>query len=71
MFFISNYLRNNPHDDYDDVIQLCDALASKDGFCILEQRLMDVTIRNGVNAFSIEKWKSFMELKNILILKFS
>lgn len=55
------------YDDYDRLIQLCDAVSLPTSFCILEVRLIDVAIRNGVNEYSIEKWKKFIELKGILI----
>jgi hypothetical protein len=29
----------------------------------LEIRLFDVAIRNGINEYTIEKWKKFLELK--------
>ena len=61
--FLSDFLPKTTYNDYDLLIQLCDAIASKDGFCVLEERLIDVAIRNGVNEFSIEKWKRFKELK--------
>lgn len=51
------------YDDYDRLIQLCDAVSLPTSFCILEVRLIDVAIRNGVNEYSIEKWKKFIELK--------
>lgn len=61
--FISDFLMNNEYDEYDKLIQLCDALALPDGICILEKRLVDVAIRNGVNEYTVEKWKAFLALK--------
>ena len=47
----------------DRLIQLCDALGAAEGFVRLEIRLFDVAIRNGINEYTIEKWKKFLELK--------
>ncbi|WP_058486986.1 HD domain-containing protein [Defluviitalea phaphyphila] len=62
--FIDNYLESICYNEYDKLIQLCDAIGAYDGVCCIEKRLIDVAIRNGVNEYSIEKWKSFLKLKN-------
>jgi len=51
------------HNDYDKLIQLTDALAMADGFCVLEQRLVDVVMRYGVTDYTIERWKKVFEIK--------
>lgn len=61
--FLENRLNTVEYDDYDRLIQLCDAIAAAEGFCVLEVRLIDVAIRNGINEYSIEKWKKFIALK--------
>jgi hypothetical protein len=61
--FITDYLNNCEYDEYDKLIQLCDAIALPDTICILEKRLLDVAIRNGINEYSVEKWKAFLNLK--------
>ena len=61
---LNNRLENTEYDDYDRLIQLCDAISSADGFCIMEVRLVDVAIRNGINNYTIQKWKKFIELKD-------
>lgn len=62
--FISDFLNSNDYDEYDKLIQLCDALALPDSICILEKRLVDVAIRNGINEYTVEKWKAFLALKS-------
>lgn len=62
--FIANYLNNIEYTGYDRLIQLCDALAYPTGVCPIEKRLLDVAIRNGINTYSIEKWKAFLTLKD-------
>jgi len=52
------------HNDYDRLIQLTDALAMADGFCVLEQRLVDVTMRYGFTDYTIDRWKKVFEIKD-------
>lgn len=61
--FIKNYINNNPYDDYDNLIQLSDALGTGQGITTIDSRLMDVTRRHGFNEYTIEKWNSFFNLK--------
>lgn len=37
-----------PMDDYDRLIQLCDGLAGADGVCLMEKRIVDVILRHGI-----------------------
>ncbi len=62
--FIIEYLNNTEHNDYDRLIQLCDALSFPNGPTYIEKRLVDVAIRRGINDFTIPKWKAFLELKD-------
>lgn len=61
--FIKSFLDNIEYDDYDRLIQLCDALALSDGATYIEKRLIDVVMRRGFNDLTIPKWKVFFELK--------
>ena len=61
---ISLLLSMYEYDDYDRLIQLCDAVALPGKMCIIERRLIDVAIRYGINEYSIPKWKAFLELKD-------
>ena len=49
--------------DYDQLIQLCDALALPDGFCLIEQRIVDVALRYGLNEYVLEKWRAMFAIK--------
>ena len=60
---ITDYLSHTVYDDYDLLIQLCDALAYAAGACQVEKRLIDVTIRKGFNDFTIFKWQQYLKLK--------
>lgn len=61
--FLQDFLNRCSYDDYDRLIQLCDAISLPGGACIVEKRLVDVALRHGVTERSIEKWKAFLQLK--------
>ena len=61
--FLQCFLDSCSYDNYDRLIQLCDALSLPSGACILEKRLVDVALRHGVNHLSLEKWRAFLQLK--------
>ena len=61
--FIEKYLEETEYDDYDRLIQLCDALSFPDGPTFLEKRLVDVVMRRGFNDLTVDKWKAFFKLK--------
>lgn len=62
--FLADYIKNAAYDDYDRLIQLCDALSLPNGACIMEKRLVDVALRHGFTDITITKWKAFMHLKS-------
>lgn len=57
-------LQDVEYDDYDKLIQLGDCLGAAQGMILIELRLMDVTLRQGVNEHTIEKWKAYTGLKD-------
>lgn len=57
-------IENAVYDDYDRLVQLCDALALPTGFCLLEKRFVDVTIRYGTHPTTIDRWKKILEIKD-------
>ncbi len=61
--FIEDYIAQVECDDYDRLIQLCDALALPTGFCLIEKRLMDVALRYGINEYSVPRWKAYLSLQ--------
>lgn len=61
--FIQNFLENTEYDDYDRLIQLCDAISFPNGATLLEKRLVDVVMRRGFNDYTVQKWKAFFDLK--------
>lgn len=60
---VQKFLDEVEYTDYDRLIQLCDALALPTGFCLVEKRLLDVALRRGVNAYSVEKWQAFIKIR--------
>lgn len=63
--FMKKFIANAVYDDYDRLVQLCDALALPTGFCLLEKRFVDVTIRYGFHPATIERWKKVLEIKTL------
>jgi putative nucleotidyltransferase with HDIG domain len=63
MEFLKEYLCDVEFDDYDRLIQLCDAIALPSGYCLVEKRLMEVSLRRGVNEFSVLRWKAFLGIQ--------
>ncbi|GAA0122423.1 hypothetical protein [uncultured Clostridium sp.] len=61
--FLKEYLEEVEFNDYDKLIQLCDAPALPSGFCLLQKRMVDVVLRHGVNEFIISKWQAILILK--------
>lgn len=62
--FVTEFISNVEYDDYDLLIQLCDALGNAEGFCIIEKRLVDVAMRYGEMPGMIKKWRKMFELKS-------
>jgi hypothetical protein len=56
--FIQSCLGQIEYDGYDHLIQLCDAITLAAGFCLLETRLVDVSLRRGVNEFTLPRWRA-------------
>ena len=61
---VAAFLAGIEYDDYDRLIQLCDALALPSGFCLLEKRLVEVALRYGCNQWTVERWQAFIKIKD-------
>jgi len=61
--FMAEFVKNAVYDDYDYLVQLCDALALPTGFCLLEKRFVDVAIRYGTHPATVDRWKTVLNIK--------
>ncbi len=61
--FIKSYLDRIEYNEYDKLIQLCDAIALPSGYCLMEKRLIDVTMRYGTNKYTIPRWRAYLSLQ--------
>ena len=61
--FIKDFVENRVYDDYDKLIQLCDAISLPEGACIMEKRFVDVALRHGIREYTTTRWRAYMELK--------
>jgi len=63
--FMKEFIKNADYDNYDRLVQLCDALSLPTGFCILEKRFVDVTIRYGMHPATVDRWLKILEIKSL------
>ena len=61
--FIKDFVENRVYDDYDKLIQLCDAVSLPEGACIMEKRFVDVALRHGVRDYTTQRWRAYLNLK--------
>lgn len=62
--FIKQFVETAEYDDYDRLVQLCDALALPSGFCLMEKRFVDVFLRYGNYSAMVERFKKLIETRN-------
>lgn len=62
--FMKDLIEHAVYDDYDLLVQLCDALALPTGLCILEKRFVDVALRYGMQPAMIPRWRRTLEIQN-------
>lgn len=60
---VRQVLMSREYDDYDRLIQLCDAISLPEGACIMEKRFVDVVLRHGMESFTVDKWKAYYAIK--------
>lgn len=61
--FMRDFVARAEYDDYDRLVQLCDSLALPSGFCVLEKRFVDVTLRYGFHPATLDRWRRILDLK--------
>jgi len=62
--FLISFLSDVHFNEYDRLIQLCDAVSLPSGFCLMEKRLVDVVLRLGINDLTIKGWKARFQIIN-------
>lgn len=62
--FIKSYLNNVIYDDYDKLIQLCDALTLTNGYCYAEKKMVNSVLKFGFKDTTTNKWNAILELKH-------
>ena len=63
LHFLEDYLAKIEYTPYDQLLQLADAVAVPNGFCLMEQRFVDVTIRHGFNEYTIPRWQAYTNIR--------
>jgi hypothetical protein len=61
--FVAQTLSSIAYDAYDKLIQLCDSICLPTGPVLMEKRLVDVVMRYGFNAYTLEKWQAFINIQ--------
>ena len=62
--FVRDYLEATEYNDYDRLLQLCDALSLDNGYCCAEKKMVASVMKFGFKSTTIEKWKAILELKD-------
>ena len=61
---VKDYLEHTTYDDYDKLIQFCDAVSLAKGYCIAEQKMVSSVLRFGFKETTIAKWQATLSLKS-------
>lgn len=61
--FMKGYVENVVYSDYDLLVQLCDSVSLSNGFCLLEKRFMDITLRYGLHEYTLDRYKRLLDIK--------
>ena len=64
--FTKKYLASIEYDDYDLLMHLCDNIALHSGYVLMEKRIIDIAIRNGVHEGTVERLKGLFKIKDYL-----
>ena len=62
--WLKTYVASIEYDDYDRLLQLCDAIALPSGFVLIEKRLMDVLLRHGVDEYTVARCRQYLALQS-------
>ena len=59
--FVETHLEETVYDDYDRLLQLCDAIALAEGIMLMEKRIVDVVLRHGMSEHLVPKWRAYKD----------
>lgn len=62
--FVKNYLNSVEYNDYDLLIQICDALSLDTGFCTLEKKMVSSVLKFGFKETTSFKWRATFDIKD-------
>lgn len=62
--FIKSFLEQVAYDDYDLLIQLCDALSMENRHCVLEEKMVASVLKFGLKDTTLRKWTAILEIKD-------
>lgn len=60
---LRSFIASVEYDIYDELIQLCDALALPGRISLMDSRLIDVALRHGLNDYTLDRWKLYYARK--------
>lgn len=63
LLFLEKFISSVKFNEYERLVQLCDAIAPPEGFCLMEKRMVDVAVRLGISEFTIPGWQARFEIK--------
>lgn len=61
--WVQNYLSEVTYDDYDKLIQFCDAVSTAKGYCTVEEKMVSSAMKFGFNETTLLKWQAIVALK--------
>jgi hypothetical protein len=63
--FLEDFITSTELTEYDLLIQLCDGIALPSGICLMEKRMVDVTMRYGFNDKTVPSWQARFRTKDL------
>ncbi len=61
--FVTDFLNTINYDIYDKLVQISDCMSLPNGVTIIERRLVDVHLRNGINESVVDTWKNLYKIQ--------
>jgi len=61
--WVQGYIRSIEMNDYDRLVQVCDAVSVSTGYWLIEKRIVDVGLRRGLHPHSTADWRTFLQIR--------